>query len=313
MHASPRTDGGRHALAKGRPPAPLGASILQESAPSRSLRRRTVLQDSGPAVRRLRLRSASNPILPESAPCYGADSWATDSCLPIAIPSARLAACRSSWASSRPRWDANRAHAGVRRRGLRGAVVVRIGVDVVGVGDAVAVDDELDAGDVNSVGVQEAGVRPEERVTEVVEDAEQPVFAAISGVPGGAERVVDAAGVGGAELEPLARVDPHGVQEVAPDELHARDARLGRVDVALEERDAVDGRLEVVAPGVAREGLRVVETPDAEALAGAVVLGDERRRGSGGLPRRGRPARSWPPSPGCGCRTPRAPRTARPC
>ena len=108
--------------------------------------------------------------------------------------------------------------------------------------------------------------------------------AVVALVPGGAEGVVHAAGVGGAELEPLARVDPHGVEEVPADELHARDARLGRVDVALEERDAVDGRLEVVAAGVAREGLRVVEAPDSETLAGAVVLGDERRgKAPGGL------------------------------
>lgn len=95
MHASARTDGGRHALAKGRPAGsawridPTGVRVFQELASPYATQWNSILQES--------FRGPSGVLQ---------ESWATDSCLPIAIPSARLAACRSSWASSRPRWDA---------------------------------------------------------------------------------------------------------------------------------------------------------------------------------------------------------------
>ena len=93
-----------------------------------------------------------------------------------------------------------------------------------------------------------------------------------------AERVADLADVGGAQLEAERRVDAHGVEELAADELDARDVRLRRLDVLLDQRDAVDRILERVAVDVALERVDALEQPHAEALAGAVVLGDERAR-----------------------------------
>ena len=81
----------------------------------------------------------------------------------------------------------------------------------------------------------------------------------------------------GQSSKALAGIDPHRVEVLAPDELHPRDVRLRRLDVLLDERDAVDRRLELVAGDVARQRLPVAEQPHPEPLAGPVVLGDERR------------------------------------
>ena len=115
--------------------------------------------------------------------------------------------------------------------------------------------------------------------------------------------LLDLAGIGRAKLEALGRVDPDGVEQLAADELDARDERLRRLDVVLDEHDAVDG----VLKGFAREmllerGLRVDQL-DAKSLAGAVVLEDDRiadGRGSLRECARGRSRRWWPASR---CRT----------
>jgi hypothetical protein len=70
--------------------------------------------------------------------------------------------------------------------------------------------------------------------------------------------------------------DTGGVEQLSVDELDARDKGLRRFDVALEEHDAVDGALKGVAGEMLLErGLRVDQL-DAKALAGAVVLEDDR-------------------------------------
>ena len=65
--------------------------------------------------------------------------------------------------------------------------------------------------------------------------------------PTGTERIADLADVGRAELEAERGVDAHGVEKLAADEFDARDVRLGRADVFLDERDAVDRIFEGVA------------------------------------------------------------------
>ena len=91
-----------------------------------------------------------------------------------------------------------------------------------------------------------------------------------------AREVADLARVRRAQLEAERRIDAHGVKQLAADELDARDERLGRLDVLLDQRHAVDRGLERVAVDVALERGDVIEQPYAEALARAVVLGDER-------------------------------------
>ena len=90
-----------------------------------------------------------------------------------------------------------------------------------------------------------------------------------------AREVADLARVRRAQLEAERRVDAHGVKQLAADELDARDERLGCLDVLLDQRHAVDRSLERIAVDVTLERGDVIEQPYAEALAGAVVLGDE--------------------------------------
>ena len=62
---------------------------------------------------------------------------------------------------------------------------------------------------------------------------------------GGTRRtgLLDLASIGGAKLEAMQGIDADGVEELTANELDARDRRLGRLDVALDEHDAVSGAM----------------------------------------------------------------------
>src|SRR5262245_2399234 len=66
----------------------------------------------------------------------------------------------------------DRTHAGDAGLALGVAVVVRVRVDVVRVELTAHVGDELDAGDPDSVGFEEAAVARDDRMIEVAQDAE---------------------------------------------------------------------------------------------------------------------------------------------
>jgi hypothetical protein len=91
-----------------------------------------------------------------------------------------------------------------------------------------------------------------------------------------AEGFADLAHVCGTELESKRRVDTHGVEILAADKLDARDERLRRADIFLDQRHAVDRILECGAVDVSPKCIDALKKLHAEALAGAVVLGDER-------------------------------------
>ena len=93
---------------------------------------------------------------------------------------------------------------------------------------------------------------------------------------GGAERVIDLAHVGRAKLEAQARVDANGVEKLAADEFDPGDVGLGCADILLDERDAVDRVFELVAVDIGRERVDALKKLDAQTLAGAVVLKNDR-------------------------------------
>ncbi|XNN87470.1 hypothetical protein ACL00T_14115 [Curtobacterium flaccumfaciens] len=85
-----------------------------------------------------------------------------------------------------------------------------------------------------------------------------------------------------------ARVHADGVDELAADELDARDEGLAGRQVLLQQGDAVDRGLELGAVDVGVELGERVEPPHAQALAALVVLRDERHvlpvgEGAGGV------------------------------
>src|SRR5438093_240445 len=98
----------------------------------------------------------------------------------------------------------------------------------------------------------------------------------------GAESIVHLAYIGRAQFEAQRRVDFDRIEVVAADEFDAGDHRLGRANVFLNERDAIDGVFESVAGEVRCERIDALEEFDAQPLAGAVVLGDERRAHAAG-------------------------------
>ena len=119
--------------------------------------------------------------------------------------------------------------------------------------------------------LEELGDPIEDRVVEIPQDLEPRPLR----LGGRAEGVSHLAGVGGAQLEPVRGVHPDRVEELPPHELAAGDGGVRRLDVLLQEEDAVDGRLEVRALQVPLERLDASEEADAQPLASPVVLGDE--------------------------------------
>src|SRR5262249_60812176 len=72
-------------------------------------------------------------------------------------------------------------------------------------------------------------------------------------------------------------VAAHGVEEAAADELDPGYERFRRLDVALDQGDAVNRLFELRAAEMLIERRRREKKTDAESLAGAVVLQDQRK------------------------------------
>jgi len=187
-------------------------------------------------------------------------------------------ACRVPRTKLRDQVRGDRLHAEAACLALGVAVVVRVGVDVVRVELAVAVGDEFDARDADAVVRDEAAIALDDRVRKSLDDPKARRSGRRCRFADRAESIVDLTDVRRAELEAERCVDTHCVEEFSADELDARDEGLGRFDVLLDQRDAVDRVLERVAVDVARQRTGVVEKPHAETLAGAVVFGDEATR-----------------------------------
>src|SRR5262245_35260783 len=183
----------------------------------------------------------------------------------------------------------DRLHAAAAVLGLGVGIVVRVRVDVVGVCAALRVGNELDASNPDVVRGQEGLPGRNEGVIEAWHDLE-PVVRRNSRT--GLAWLLDLAGISRAKLEALGGVDSDGIQQLTADELDARDERLGRLDVALDEHDAVNGVLKgFTHEMLLKRGLRVDQL-DAKPLAGTVVLENDRIADSCGSARNVLPANS---------------------
>ena len=91
-----------------------------------------------------------------------------------------------------------------------------------------------------------------------------------------AESIVDLAHIRGAQLEAERGVDPHRIEKSAADELDAGNVRLRCADVFLDQRNAVDRIFERRAVDMRGQRVDTLEQLHAQALARAIVLGDER-------------------------------------
>src|SRR6266446_5102599 len=132
-----------------------------------------------------------------------------------------------------------RVHSGPPGAGFGVGVVVRVGVDVVGVESAGAVSDELDPGDADVVGGQKRLVAARQSGVEIVDDRELRARL----FTGRARRIADGADIGRAQLEPVAGVDLDRIHEPPADELGAGDQRHRRPDVLLQQVQTIDRRL----------------------------------------------------------------------
>ena len=117
-------------------------------------------------------------------------------------------------------------------------IVVGIRVDVVSVWAALHVRDEFDPGNTDVVRGQKGLPSRNERVLKAWHDLE---LVARCDRRTGLTWLRDLADVGRAKLETLRGINPNGVEQLTANELDARDERLPRLDVALDEDDAVDG------------------------------------------------------------------------
>src|SRR5262245_13989726 len=153
-------------------------------------------------------------------------------------------------------------------------IVIGVRVDVVGVGATLCVLDELDSSNTDIVRSQEGLPGGDERVLEAWQNLE---LVAWRDGRTGLAWLLDLAGIGRAKLKALRRVDPDGVKEPSANELDARDERLGRLDVTLNEHDPVDGVLEGFAGEMLVESVLRADQFDAEALARAGGGEDDRR------------------------------------
>src|SRR6478735_5442329 len=124
-------------------------------------------------------------------------------------------------------------------------IVVGVGVHVIGEGSPLPVGNHFDPGDADPVGGQEALVGRDRGVLVPFDDAKL-LRRGNRGASGRSDGCgIDLAGVSRAQLEPLARVDPNGVEEPTSYELKPSDERLGRLNVALNKGDSVDRLLEL--------------------------------------------------------------------
>ena len=185
-------------------------------------------------------------------------------------------------------------HAAPAVLGLGVGIVVGVRVDVVGVGAALRVLDELDAGNTDVVRGQEGLPGWDERVLEAWHDLE---LVAWSDSWTGLNRLLDLAGISRAKLEALGGVDPNRVEQLTPNELDARDERRGCLNVLLNEHDAVDGVLKSFALEMLLESGLGVDQLDAKTLSGTVVLKNDRIADG-----RGSARNVFAPNSGNGCR-----------
>src|SRR5437867_7466959 len=159
----------------------------------------------------------------------------------------------------------DRVHARATSRGLGLGIVIRIDVQVVRIGVASVVDDELDRSDLNVMVLQESAVRIEDRVVKVGRDLE-------TWSPG----LGSALRIGWAQVEPAARLRPQGIQELAADKFRTRDEGVGRLDELLNDIDTVDGVNETMALDAPRELVSALETNDPQPLPATIGLDEER-------------------------------------
>src|SRR5437870_1198428 len=101
----------------------------------------------------------------------------------------------------------NRAHTVYTRLGFGGAVVICIGIHVVGVDCAVAIGDELDTGDADAVIVDKQPIALDDRMVKIFDDVEawhwQGRWARLRVLLADwAECIAHLADIGGTKLEP---------------------------------------------------------------------------------------------------------------
>src|SRR5262245_5467281 len=183
----------------------------------------------------------------------------------------------------------DRLHASPAVLGLGIRIVVGIRVDVIGVCAALRVRNELDSGDANVVRGQERLPGRSEGVFEAWHNLE---LVARRDSRTGRTWLFDLAGIGGAKLEALGGVDPDSVEQLTANELDASDERLGRLDVALDKHDAIDGVPKGFAPEMLLQRDLRVDQLDPQPLAGAVVLENDRIADNRGSARNVFPANS---------------------
>lgn len=123
-------------------------------------------------------------------------------------------------------------------------IVVRVRVDVVSVDLAIAVRDNFDTRNTDAIGSQKALVSRDQRIFVSVNDPELLGWSDRRAGARSNQRIVDPASVCRTELEAFAGVDAHRVEEASSNKLETRDEGRGRLDVLLDQRDAIDWHFE---------------------------------------------------------------------
>ncbi len=155
------------------------------------------------------------------------------------------------------------------------AVVIRVGVDVIDIGRAFRIDNEFERCDIEPFASHHRLHARHQR------GAKRALAKSVNHLEGESQLDIGHAGagieradIGRAQLESVAGTDPHCIDKLTADELDPCDALVGRRDVPLDQRDAVDRRLEIRTVHIIQQRLAAAEQLHAKPLAGTVVLGD---------------------------------------
>ena len=146
-------------------------------------------------------------------------------------------------------------HAGVAGAGFGIGIVVGVGIDIICIESVDYIGDELDTGDLDAILSKECLVAVLQTGIDVVND--RKLRARL--ISGRAERVADRAIIGRAQFKPLACVDLDGIHELAPDELGASDHRGRRLYILLQQMQAIDRRVIILAGQIIRESVSSME------------------------------------------------------
>src|SRR5690606_32603470 len=129
----------------------------------------------------------------------------------------------------------NRPHAEYAGGGFRIAVVVGVGIDVVGVDFIRFIDNELNARNTDAVLGDELLVALDDGVVEPFDDLETGRGFDRRRLADRTKGVSDLADISRTQLETQRGIDAHRIQEFAAYELDAGNVGLGRTDVLLDQ------------------------------------------------------------------------------